>query len=239
MTPQYLKELEPANMPLFNNAIPLLTFPQEQLYPLKDPLLLSGISTYREELIDLLSADKKPDISDIFRIYGEDYRQKHKLSDHQIRVIMDLSIFSLRQALKLKFRRVLGVAAIYHKTTFAVPKLRHDFFFDFIVKNQDLFVFQTPHIKEIWKIYSWTNACIHLGILPRIWVLQHALDVVSPFFAPLPAEPNGRWHLHSSVKIYDLKELNERLAQYFHASYPETEWALELIEPEAVIIKKP
>src|SRR3989337_2659572 len=90
MTPQYLKEMQPENMPLFNNAIPLLTFPQEQFFPLKDPLLFSGINTYREELIGPLSTDKKPDLSDIFRIYGEQYRQKHKLSDHQIRVISDI-----------------------------------------------------------------------------------------------------------------------------------------------------
>lgn len=157
--------------------------------------------------------------------------------DH--RLGQNLSTFSLRQCLELKFRRIVGVGAIFHKTTFQHPKLRHDFFFTFITSNSGLFNFYTKNIREIWKIYSWTNLCIHLGILPRVWMLQYALELVAPLIIPQPADKKGRWHLHSSVEIHDLNELRERFKKHFHNNFSESEWELELVKPEATILNKP
>ncbi|KAB0671698.1 hypothetical protein F6V30_03725 [Oryzomonas sagensis] len=152
-----------------------------------------------------------------------------------IRAGLNLSTFSLRQSLELKFRRILGVRAITHKATGDEPKLKHDYFYKFIISETDHFKFYTPHITAIWKIYEWTNMTVHTGNIPRIWELQYAIEIVTPFFAPQPASSSGKWSIDSSVEIYDYQGLKDKFKALFHNKYTEAEWTIHFEKPEAVL----
>jgi hypothetical protein len=152
-----------------------------------------------------------------------------------MRVGLNLSVFTLRQSLELKYRRILGVGGMYNKDTENEPKLRHDYFYSFIKANMSHFNFHTPQIADIWKIYRWTNSTIHTGNIPRLWELQFALKVVNPFFAPQPASHTGAWSIHSSVEIIDHKILQDKFKVVFHVRHPESDWVVEFEKPEAVI----
>lgn len=152
-----------------------------------------------------------------------------------VRAGLNLSVFTLRQALELKYRRILGIGNIYNKDTEIEPKLKHDYFYSFIKSNIVHFKFHTPHIADIWKIYRWTNETIHTGNIPRIWELQYALEVANPFFAPQLASPTGAWSIHSSVEITDYENLQSKFRVAFHEKYPEAEWIVEFEKPEAVM----
>lgn len=146
----------------------------------------------------------------------------------------NLSVFSIRQCLELKFHRIIGVHNIFHETSFQAPKYRHDFMFCFIKDNMDLFEFRTDNIKEIWKIYKWTNLTVHMGILPRVWELQYALEIIRPLIVPLPLDDNGTWSSYSSVKVNDVTELQERFNNYFSNEFTDSAWKIEFMKPEAI-----
>ena len=94
---------------------------------------------------------------------------------------INLSNFALRQALELKFKRILGIYDVYTKNLDG-PKLRHDFFPEFINNNASHFTIPYDHLAFLINVYKWTNRTIHIGENPRIWELRLALDYLAPFF---------------------------------------------------------
>ncbi len=88
-------------------------------------------------------------------------------------------VFGLRQALEMKFRKILGVASIENGL-----KVPHDLFPYFIIKTFPAGAIENisnRDIELIMKIYKWTNYSIHSMWRVPSWMLWKALSFCKPF----------------------------------------------------------
>lgn len=131
----------------------------------------------------------------------------------------NLNLFSLRQSLEIKFKRIFGVFELYNKDK-ADIKLRHDFFPNFINDNLNYIDIQLPSINmtELLKIYNWTNYTIHNAVNPRIWQIYYAIKICSSIFKSGQYKRNDDKEvlsIYASVKIKNndflIKQLVERI----------------------------
>ncbi|KPA14933.1 hypothetical protein MHK_004860 [Candidatus Magnetomorum sp. HK-1] len=151
----------------------------------------------------------------------------------------NLSSFSLRQSLELKFKRIVG--AIVYDKTYQPPKIKHDFFYNFITQNLDLYEFTTEFFSCINKIYKWTNLSIHTGTLPNVWELQYALDITFKLFQSKTYNTRGSWSVFGAVKILNYDQVKHNFFKYFenNCQKDNTIWCIEFTEnPEAIIMKR-
>ncbi len=138
--------------------------------------------------------------------------------DHQIidkKAATNLNLFSLRQSLEIKFRRIFGVFALYNRDLNDI-KIRHDFFPTFIAQNLDLIDLPLPNINmnELLKIHDWTNYTIHNGVNPRIWQIHYAIKICQSIFKPTQYRRNDDKEvlsIYASVKIKNNEKLLDRL----------------------------
>lgn len=181
----------------------------------------------------------KPNYRQAWQIFGEANKlywsssQKKDTVDHVISV--NLSAFTLRQSLEIKFQRILGVSRIYD-SSLESPKFRHEFFADFIQDNLDNISTEYNSLRGIIKIYKWTNRHIHTGIAPKTWKLEYALSYCSQLFIfSDELTPNKRWSVHDAVKISNNNIVLENLYQKVYSYHSEKLFCFEIKEPEAVI----
>jgi len=92
---------------------------------------------------------------------------------------INLSIFSLRQALEIKFQRIVGIYRIHNKK-YEEPKVKHDFYVRFVEKHLSKIKTNYSTLNNLIKVYQWTNNTIHTGFMPFIWVQWYALELCDP-----------------------------------------------------------
>lgn len=143
-------------------------------------------------------------------------------------------MFAIRQSLEIKFRRILGIAGIFNKELKS-PRLRHDYFAEFIQKHLYHFVIQHNSIKNITTIYKWTNFGIHSGTMPRTWEAQYALEYCDGLFAPSDPHIGKAWSIHDAVQISNYYMLVKALTDQLSVNFPNDTWCIDLGNPEAVI----
>jgi len=147
---------------------------------------------------------------------------------------VSLAVFALRQAIEIRFRRVIGITKIVDENV-SDAKLRHDFILDFVGKNLDLIELKVGSMTNLALIYKWTNFSIHTGGMPKIWEMQFALDFCNNVFQPDAPDPKKGWSINSSVKIKDYAELKKRWESEVKAALPGRNWHFMYMEkPEAV-----
>lgn len=91
-----------------------------------------------------------------------------------------LSVFGLRQAMEIKFRRVIGFAG-----TEPPIKIRHDVIPSIIANHEkDIFFHKRKDltIKDILHIYNWTNYSIHYLVSAPPWLIWKAFEVCGIIF---------------------------------------------------------
>ena len=139
------------------------------------------------------------------------------------RSAINLSVFTLRQSLELKFRKVLGLIYIHDKNGTSA-KIKHEYIPEFLEKNLTELEVNYDSINGVIKIYKWTNSTIHTGIIPYIWELDFALDYCSNLFTPDESSSNGYWSIHSSVKIKNYDRFINRFVNGFCKDYSDKYW---------------
>jgi hypothetical protein len=148
---------------------------------------------------------------------------------------VSLSVFALRQAIEIRFRRALGIWKIVDDANLSDAKLRHDFILDFVAKNLDLIELKIGSMTNLTAIYKWTNFSIHTGGMPRIWEIQFALEYCRKVFEPDAPDPKKGWNINSSVKIKNYAELKKRWENEVNAAFQNRKWHFLYQEkPEAV-----
>jgi len=148
---------------------------------------------------------------------------------------VSLSVFALRQAIEIRFRRALGIWKIVDEANLSDAKLRHDFILDFVAKNPDLIELNIGSMTNLTAIYKWTNFSIHTGGMPKIWEIQFVLDYCRKVFEPDAPDPKKGWNINSSVKIKDYAELKMRWEAEVNGAFPNRKWDFFYLEkPEAV-----
>jgi hypothetical protein len=150
------------------------------------------------------------------------------------KIAFNLAIFTLRQSLELRFKRICGIFKINSNNY-----LKHDFFIEFIKKNNGHFDFpDNCSLCEIWKIYQWTNSIVHSGNRPNIWEIQFALEFTRPLFSGGEYKKDNQIILSvfGAVKIKDFdnmkNKLNQEICEKLKIDISDVEW---LENPEAIV----
>jgi hypothetical protein len=150
------------------------------------------------------------------------------------RTALNLCVFALRQSLEIRFHRAIGIDKIVGPSLEA-PKLRHDFFLNFVGDNLDLIQTNIASVSNLAHIYKWTNYSIHSGTFAKIWEIQYAFKYCAALFEPVPYKESEGWSLYSSIKIINYAELKSRLENAVNTAFPGKNWQFIYVQnPEAV-----
>lgn len=153
-----------------------------------------------------------------------------------IRTSTLISPFTLRQALEVRVKRMIGLDYVLDKNNDSI-RFRHDFIWDFLKNQNDIIKIDTTiPLSRIYTIYSWTNLSIHTGIIPNIWEVAYAYEYCMPIFQS--GEDDTHWNINGVAKIKDLKLLQERFKEALKKEYEKAEHFIFNNNPEAMILKK-
>lgn len=151
--------------------------------------------------------------------------------------LINLSTFTLRQAIELKLQRIIGAQDIYDKTGNRL-RTKLDMYSSFISENTDLITTNCHSIHNILTISKWTNKTIHKGATPYIWEQWYALTVSMHLFERIEGRQNDSWSINDPVEIIDYEKVKMRFVEY--ATKDEsTIYCFDLRDPEVVMFSEP
>jgi len=200
-------------------------------------------------VIDDFLIGGKPQTQDTFMHFKECF-EYFVMDNSQSNLTKSMLVtFGLRQALELKFRRVLGIYDILDPNGNPV-KLRHDEYIQFVLKEPSILIKMPPQeISCIKTIYDWTNISIHHMWTPPTWMIWKAYDFVSDFLKANKLEFKNTkgdieasyWSIHGAVIIEGIntyKSLQQKFADRasrqlkmsvtLNCSYPEA-WIIDKV----------
>jgi len=146
------------------------------------------------------------------------------------------SAFMLRQALEVKFERIIGVT-VFDRTG-GHPKLKHGFHYDFAKDNKDLFDFQSLKFQLIKRIYDWCSHIVHKALQPLAWQMPYAYEICDQLFSSGDYGPNGGWSIYGGVRVLNTADMQTRFAEYLLNKYDHGIWCFYFREPEAADFTK-
>lgn len=153
-----------------------------------------------------------------------------------IRTSTLISPFTLRQALEVRVKRMIGLDYVLDKNNNFI-RFRHDFIWDFLKNQNDIIQIDIEiPLSRIYTIYAWTNLSIHTGIIPNIWEVAYAYEYCMPIFQS--GKDDTRWNINGVAKIKDLNLLQERFKKALKNEYKKAEHFVFNKNPEAMILKK-
>ena len=141
------------------------------------------------------------------------------------------AVFVLRQALELKFERILGVV-LFDKNG-ATPKLRHGVHLDFIIKNIDIFDFPEFDFTLLSDVYNWCSGVVHKGFQPLIWQVPYAHELCNGLFDWGDLNRNGGMSCDGGVRILDVDEMRQKYLSHFFSIQEKGYWGIYFDKPEA------
>lgn len=141
------------------------------------------------------------------------------------------AIFVLRQALELRFERLIAVYPRGPKGE--TPRLRHGFHFDFIVAQPHHFTFRGFQFEHLRQVYDWCSEIVHVAYQPYVWQSAWAFELCAPLLGSHQVPFGERWSIHNGVGVADLAEMQSAFCAYFLANYDHGIWSLIATKPEA------
>ncbi len=158
------------------------------------------------------------------------YRSSGIHLDHRVSQIT--SVFILRQALEVRFQRIIAVNLHNHKGD--TPRVRNDFYYEFISTNSKYFEFVFCDFSSLKYIYTWTNVVVHKAYQPYIWQVDFGHRVCSKLFQGGPLNSKGGDSINGSVRINDQQKMQSEFIQYFFQNYDHEFWSVSFASPEAI-----
>lgn len=143
------------------------------------------------------------------------------------------SVFVLRQAMELRFERLIAVYPTDVKGK--PPKLKHGFHQDFIVANSQFFLTNGFKIKELRHLYDWCSEIVHQAYQPFAWQISMALRRGGDLLHTQPAPTNQAWSIYNAVEITDVEAMQDAYEKHFLATYGHGKWRFTRRKPEALI----
>ena len=132
-------------------------------------------------------------------------------------VVIPSSIFLIRQTIELRLRRALGIGHVMDADGYSI-KVPAEVFLRLYRENATSIRLPLP-INIIEKIYDWTNAYVHGGIVFYIWQIEWAHHLLQRLYNP-PRGLGGGYNrygaiqidrdFHQSASIHLMAILNER-----------------------------
>ena len=142
------------------------------------------------------------------------------------------SIFVLRQAMELRFERLVSVYPTDRKGK--PPKLRHGFHQEFIAANPQLFLASGFEVKKLRHLYDWCSEIVHQAYQPYIWQTTMALRRAGNLLRARPLVTGQPWSIHNAVEIKDTEAMQTAYEEHFLASYGHGVWKMTREKPEAL-----
>ena len=143
------------------------------------------------------------------------------------------SIFVLRQAMELRFERLISVYPIDPKGK--PPKLRHGFHQDFIVNNPQFFQANGFNIKGLRNLYDWCSEIVHQVYQPYAWQISMALRRGGNLLRSQSAPQGKAWSIYNAVTIIDVIAMQTAFENHFLATYGHGTWQMTRERPEALV----
>lgn len=143
------------------------------------------------------------------------------------------SIFVLRQAMELRFERLIAVYPINDKGL--PPRLRHGFHQDFIVAHPQFFVADGFEIEKLRHLYDWCSGIVHLAYQPYAWQIAIALQRGGELLHTRSAPTNKAWSIYNAVEIPDVSAMQTAYEDHFLATYGHGSWRMTRMKPEALV----
>jgi hypothetical protein len=166
---------------------------------------------------------------------GLAYQSTHSgtgaLFDHKTAQIA--SIFVLRQAMELRFERLIAIYPTDRKGK--PPKLRHGFHQEFISDNPQFFLTNGFRVKDLRHLYDWCSEIVHQAYQPYAWQISVALRRGGDLLHPGQAANNQGWSIHNAVEISDVEAMQSAYENHFLATYGHGIWRMTRERPEALV----
>jgi hypothetical protein len=143
------------------------------------------------------------------------------------------AVFVLRQALEAKFGQLVAVDV--YNSFGQIPRLKHDFHYEFIADNPAYFSFKAVDFALLKKIYDWCNEVINRLYQPYAWQIAYAHKICSGLFDSPSSPSGGRRSTRDAVEIDNATGMQLAFMDRFISTYPQGIWALEAGTPEANI----
>lgn len=149
--------------------------------------------------------------------------------------------FLLRQAIELRIKNGLGIYVIFDKSG-SPAKITPDTFVEFIYSNDKITI---PVKKSILKkIHGWTNYYIHGGMLPELWKIELAQELLTDLFNGGEKKGVGM-SLFGSIQIdinYFENQLYDDIANFIigtvrqYQTFSTTDIYIQKMRPEALLV---
>lgn len=143
------------------------------------------------------------------------------------------AIFVLRQAMELRFERIVGVFPLDPKGY--GPKLKHGFHFRFIVEHRHHFAYRKFDINSLKPVYDWCSEIVHAAYQPYAWQIAWAQDIGGRLLNSQSAQPGKGWNLANAVEVVDVDKMQSDFEDYFLENYDHGSWQMTRMRPEALV----
>jgi hypothetical protein len=163
--------------------------------------------------------------------YQSTYAETGLPLDHKAAQIA--SIFVLRQAMELRFERLIAVYPTDPKGK--PPKLKHGFHQDFIVANPQFFLADGFKVKELRHLYDWCSEIVHQAYQPYTWQISMALRRGGDLLHTRRAPKNEPWSIYNAVEVPNVEAMQAAYENHFLATYGHGAWRFTREQPEALI----
>lgn len=150
--------------------------------------------------------------------------------DHKMARIT--SIFVLRQAMELRFERLISVYPF--SPDGSAPKFKHGFHQAFIVKNASFFQTSNFKIQDLKKIYDWCSEIVHQAYQPLPWLIDLAFKQCQLLLGAQSPVTGQAWSINGKVRIDDVVGMQTAFERHFLATYGHGTWKFARGKPEAL-----
>ncbi len=143
------------------------------------------------------------------------------------------SILILRQALEIRFERLVGVYLYNAKGK--GPRLRHGFHQEFINSYPQFFHTDGFCISDLQTVYDWCSEIVHQAYQPYTWQIDWALELCDQLLGAKSVPPGSDWSIANGVEIIDVTKMQAAFETYFLTQYGHGSWRMTRTRPEALV----
>ena len=157
--------------------------------------------------------------------------QSGPLFDHKAAQIA--AIFILRQALELRFERLIGVYLEDRKGK--EPRLKHGFHQNFIVAHPQFYRCRGFEMRDLRPVYDWCSGVVHQAYQPFGWQIAWALEICGQLLGTHRVPRGAAWSIANGVEVMDVVAMQSAFEGWFLRNYDHGAWRMTRTRPEALV----
>ena len=163
--------------------------------------------------------------------YHSTYMGTGAYLDHKAAQIA--SMFVLRQAMELRFERLVAVYPTDPKGK--APRLKHGYHQEFIAANPQFFCADGFEIKKLRHLYDWCSEIVHQAYQPYAWQVSMALRRGGDLLRSRSAPADQAWSIFNAVRIDNVESMQAAFEEHFLATYGHGTWRFIRGRPEGLV----